>query len=256
MTAKRWKLIIEYSGTPFSGWQKQDNAPSVQQAVEEAIEKFCQQRLTLHVAGRTDAGVHARGQVAHFDLDYGERDLSGFDLAKAINAHLRPRPVCVIAAREVDQDFHARFDARMKTYCYRILQRSAPPVLEKDRMWHIYYDIDVDAMREGAQFLLGHHDFTTFRDSQCQAKSPVRTVDELNIESFPYDMYGGKEISITAKAQSFLHHQIRNFAGTLALVGQRKWKPEDVKRALEARSRASGGPTAPACGLCLNEIEY
>ena len=256
MTTKRWKLTIEYSGTSFSGWQKQDNAPSIQQAVEDALFKFCQQEIPIHAAGRTDAGVHARGQVAHFDLDYGDRPLTGFDVAKAINAHLRPQPVSVIAAEEVDTDFHARFSAKKKQYAYRFLSRSAPPVLEKNRLWHYKHSLDVKKMRQAAGYLLGHHDFSTFRDSQCQAKSPIRTLDRLEIEDFPYDKHGGREIFMIAEAQSFLHHQIRNIAGTLALVGQGKWSPKDVNTALEARTRTAGGPTAPADGLYLVKIDY
>lgn len=256
MTLTRWKLTIEYNGTPFSGWQRQDNVPSVQQAVEEAIEKFCQQEISIYSAGRTDAGVHAWGQVAHFDLDYGDRPLTGFDLAKALNAHLRPQPVSILAAEDVDHDFHARFDAQNKRYCYRILSRSAPPVLEKNRLWHFKYGLNVKAMRKAAEHLLGHHDFSTFRDSQCQAKSPMRTLDLLEIKERAYDHIGGIEVRVIAEAKSFLHHQVRNMAGTLALVGQGKWEPADVKKALEAKSRPAGGPTAPAHGLYLVKIDY
>lgn len=256
MALKRWKLTIEYNGTTFSGWQIQDNAPTVQEAVEDAIEKFCQQRVSLTAAGRTDAGVHAFGQVAHFDLDYGERDLTGFDLAKAINAHLRPQPIAILDAEEVAADFHARFNAKNKQYMYRLVSRSAPPVVDHNRIWHIRYNLNADAMRNGAAYLKGHHDFTTFRDSNCQAKSPERTIDRIEIEEHEFDHLDGKEIRIIVEAQSFLHHQVRNIAGTLALVGQGKWAASDVKDALKARDRRAGGPTAPAHGLYLVRIDY
>lgn len=253
----RWKLTIEYHGAPFSGWQRQeDGVPSVQQAVEDAICAFCQKRLTLHVAGRTDAGVHARGQVAHFDLDYGERSLSGADLAKAINAHLRTLPVSVIDACEAAPDFHARFSAKNKLYTYRIINRSSPLAVDEGLAWHIRRTLDVQAMREAARYLLGSHDFTTFRDSHCQAKSPLKTLDKFEIETKQYDNYEGREILMHVQARSFLHHQVRNMAGTLALVGDGKWTPADVKSALEARDRAKGGPTAPAEGLCLIRVDY
>ncbi|MBI4031691.1 MAG: tRNA pseudouridine(38-40) synthase TruA, partial [Proteobacteria bacterium] len=248
---------IEYHGAPFSGWQRQeDGVSSVQQAVEDAIFAFCQQRLTLHVAGRTDAGVHARGQVAHFDLDYGNRSLPGADLAKALNAHLRPLPVSVIDACEVAPDFHARFSAKNKLYTYRIINRAVPLAIDNGLAWHIRRTLDVQMMQKAAGYLLGSHDFTTFRDSQCQAKSPVKTLDKFEIETKQYDNYGGREILMHAQARSFLHHQVRNMAGTLSLVGEGKWKPEDIGSALEARDRTKGGPTAPAEGLYLIRVDY
>ena len=256
MAQKRWKLTIEYDGTPFSGWQKQDNAQTVQGAIEEAFYKFCQQDVSLQAAGRTDAGVHAMAQIAHFDLDYGDRPLTGFDLCKALNAHLWPKPVSIIQAQEVGPDFNARFDAKEKTYHYRILVRPSPPALDRQRVWFRKYYLDVPAMREGAKYLCGHHDFTSFRDSQCQAKSPVRTLERLDVEDIPYDSAGGREIRIIARAQSFLHHQVRNMAGTLVLVGEGKWTPQDVRTALEAKSRPAAGPTAPARGLYLVSIQY
>lgn len=252
----RWKLTIEYDGGAFAGWQRQENDPSVQQAVEEAITKFCQQELRLHAAGRTDAGVHARGQVAHFDLDYGDRSLSGFDLAKALNAHLGAARVSVVAAEPTHDEFHARFDAQNKLYTYRIINRSARPSIDAGQAWHFKRPLNVDAMREAAKYLLGHHDFTTFRDSECQAKSPLRTLDRLDVESFGYDGQGGVEIRLHAEAKSFLHHQVRNMAGTLSLVGEGKWQPGDIKTALEARDRTKGGPTAPPDGLYLVRIDY
>lgn len=257
MPMTRWKLTIEYDGRPFSGWQRQrDGVASVQQAVEEAIERFCQQRLTIHVAGRTDAGVHACGQVAHFDLDYGDRPLTGYDLAKALNAHLRPHPVAILRADAVDDDFHARFAAVNKLYTYRILNRAAPAAIDYGRVWQVRRPLDHAAMADAATVLLGHHDFTSFRDSQCQAKSPVKTLDRLEIDTRPYDYEGGMEIRIHAEGRSFLHHQVRNMVGTLALVGEGKWTKADVEAALAARDRTRGGPTAPPDGLYLMRVDY
>jgi tRNA pseudouridine38-40 synthase len=257
MTVTRWKLVIEYQGAPFSGWQRQESGiPTVQQAVEDAFRAFCQQDVTLHVAGRTDAGVHARGQVAHADLDYGGRPLTGYDLAKALNAHLRPLPVAVIHAERVGEDFHARFSAINKLYCYRIINRSAPPALDALTATHVRRALDVAAMRDAAMVLIGHHDFTTFRDSACQAKTPFRTLDRLDIESRPYDAHGGVEILIYAEGKSFLHHQVRNMAGALIMVGEGKWTKADLKAALDARDRTRGGPTAPPEGLCLERVDY
>lgn len=253
----RWILTIEYHGDAFSGWQRQESGiATVQQAVEDAVYGFCQQRITLHAAGRTDAGVHARGQVAHFDLDYGDRTLSGHDLAKALNAHLRGQPVAVIEARQGSADFHARFSAKNKLYTYRIINRPAPLAVEQGLAWHIRRELNVQAMREAARFLLGSHDFSTFRDSACQAKSSQKTLDKFEIETKQYDNYGGREILMHVQARSFLHHQVRNMVGTLSLVGEGKWTPLDVKAALESCDRTRGGPTAPAEGLYLIRVDY
>lgn len=250
----RWKLTIEYDGTPYAGWQRQDKEPSIQQSIEEAITAFCQQDIRIHAAGRTDTGVHALGQVAHFDLNY-PRPLTGFNLAKAINAHLVPQPVTIITAEKVADDFHARFNAMSKRYVYRLLTRSAPPALDKGRVWHVFKNLNADAMREAAAHLVGKHDFTTFRATACQAKSPVRTLDRLEIEEHDYPS-GGKELRFIVDGRSFLHHQVRNIVGTLKLVGEGKWQPENVKLALEAKDRAEGGPTAPPEGLYLKKIDY
>lgn len=256
MTLSRYKLIIEYGGEGFSGWQRQENVSSVQQTIEEAIEKFSGQRVTLHAAGRTDAGVHACGQVAHVDLAPFSKPMSGFEIAKAINAHLRPRPVAVLRVEQAAPDFHARFMAVNKLYIYRILNRSAYPVIGAGRLWHVKRPLDVPAMREAARCLIGHHDFTTFRDSHCQAKNPMRTLDRLEISERSCDPADGREIVIEVEARSFLHHQVRNMVGTLALVGEGRWTPQDVRAALEAKDRTKGGPTAPPEGLYLARVDY
>lgn len=255
----RWKITMEYNGQPYAGLQWQPDLPTIQGEVEKAIENFCQQKISIIVAGRTDAGVHARGQVAHFDLDYKtadgqERPLTGFDLAKAINAHLMPQPIAIVDAQIVDNDFHARFGAKQKHYMYRIINRPCNLALDQGRAWWFKKTLDIEAMRDGARHLIGEHDFTSFRDSKCQAKSPIRSIDEIYIEE--HDMYQGKEILIHVKGQAFLHHQVRNIAGTLTLVGEGKWHPDDVLTALEAKDRTKGGPTAPSDGLYLNSIAY
>jgi tRNA pseudouridine38-40 synthase len=232
MAQKRWKLTIEYDGRPFAGWQRQDSGiPSVQLAIEDAIEKFCQQRLTIHVAGRTDAGVHARGQVAHLDLDYGDRPLTGFELAKAINAHVRPLPVAVLKAEEVPEEFHARFSATNKLYTYRLISRSASAAIDAGLAWQIWRKLDRDAMQAAARHL-------------------------LDIESLTYDNCGGVELRFHVEGRSFLHHQVRNMVGSLVMVGEGKWSTDDMKRALEAKDRTKGGPTAPSDGLYLVRVDY
>lgn len=252
----RWKLIIEYKGTEFFGWQRQPDVPSIQACLEDALYKFCQQNITVYVAGRTDAGVHALGQVVHFDLDYGDRALEGFDLLKALNYHLLPNPISVVNAQTVNNEFHARYSATNKLYRYRILQRPAFPSLERGLIWHFKRKLDASLMHEAAQLLLGQHDFTTFRDSQCQAKSPIKTLDRLDVTERAYDNYGGSEIIIETEGRSFLHHQVRNMVGTLSLVGEGKWQPSDIVTALTAKDRKAGGPTAPADGLYLVRIDY
>lgn len=254
---QRWKLTIEYDGTAYAGWQRQEaGIPSVQAAIEDALKGFCQRDITVFAAGRTDAGVHARGQVAHFDLDYGDRALGSYELAKAVNAHLRGEKIAVTAALPVDPEFHARFSAVNKMYMYRILCRNAPPVLDAGLVWHVRRMFDADAMHEAAQVLCGRHDFSTFRDSQCQAKGPEKTLDRLDVAASPYDDQGGIEIRIHAEARSFLHHQVRNMVGALALVGEGKWTAADLRAALAARDRTKGGITAPASGLYLMRVDY
>ena len=252
----RYKMIVEYDGTPFAGWQKQPSVPSVQQHIEDAIEKFSGQRVSVQCAGRTDAGVHALGQVFHVDLEPFKRAMSGYEIVKAINAHMMDVPISVLQCKDVPADFNARFDATSKLYRYRILQRTAFPAVEQGRVWHFKRPLDIDAMQQGAQHLLGHHDFSSFRAAECQAKHPMRTLDRLDITQRAYDTAGGLEIIVETEAQSFIHHQVRNMVGTLALVGEGKWQPDDMRRVLEARDRTKAGPTAPAHGLYLARIDY
>jgi tRNA pseudouridine38-40 synthase len=243
----RFKLTVEYDGGPFVGWQRQDNGPSVQQAIEEAILKTAGETVTIHAAGRTDAGVHALGQVAHADLDY---QIEADRLRDALNFYLRPTPVAIIAAEQVAEDFHARFSAKGRAYCYRIVNRRSPLTIDLGRAWHVKSPLDVPAMQKAAQLLLGHHDFTTFRASQCQAKSPMKTLDRLDVHRI------GEDIEVIAEARSFLHHQVRNMVGSLSMVGIGKWSADRLKAALEAKDRAKGGPTAPPDGLYLTAIRY
>lgn len=243
----RYRLTLEYDGGPFVGWQRQDNGPSVQGALEAAIEKLSGERVTVTGAGRTDAGVHALGQVAHFDL---EKPFTPDKVRDALNHFLRPDPVTVLDAAEAAGDFHARFSAAARHYLFRILNRRAQPALDKGRVWHLTATLDADAMHRAAQTLVGNHDFTTFRAAECQAQSPVKTLDRLDVSR------RGEEIHIEASARSFLHHQIRSFAGTLKLVGEGKWQPRDVADALAAKDRSRCGPVSPPDGLYLVRVDY
>jgi len=245
----RYKITVEYDGTNLLGWQKQDEGASVQFYLEEALKGFSHQEIDVYGAGRTDAGVHALGQVAHFDL---ETSMDLFHIREAFNARLRilEAPVSVIEVEEVSDDFHARFKAVGRGYIYRILNRRAPTVLLKDRVWCVGYPLDVEKMKEGAKYLLGHHDFSSFRGAGCQALSPMKTLDKLEITT------NGDEIDFTVEARSFLYHQVRNMVGTLKCVGDGKFAPADVKKILEAKDRAVAGPTAPACGLYLSKVMY
>ncbi len=252
----RYKLTIEYRGSDYAGWQRQVDVPSIQQAIEEAIFGFYRKEVSICVAGRTDAGVHARGQVAHVDLGEFSKPMDEFSILKAINAHLRPQPIIIVGVEIVDDDFHARFSAVNKLYRYRIINRSGFLALDNGLAWHIGKELDIDAMQKGTSYLLGKHDFTTFRDSECQAKSPIKTLDRLDISVSNYDLCGGREIIIETEGKSFLHHQVRNIVGTLSLVGLGKWSPKDVKSALEQKDRTKGGPTAPADGLYLMRVDY
>lgn len=245
----RYKITIEYDGTNLLGWQKQDEGASVQAYLEEAIKGFTHQDVDVFGAGRTDAGVHALAQVAHFDL---ETTMDLFHLREAFNARLRilEAPVAVVDIEEVSADFHARFSAKGRGYIYRLLNRRAPTVLLKDRVWCVGYPLDVSKMRESAKHLLGHHDFSSFRGAGCQALSPMKTLDKLEI------VQQGDEIDFIVEARSFLYHQVRNMVGTLKCVGDGKFEPIDVKTILEAKDRAVAGPTAPACGLYLSKVMY
>lgn len=243
----RYKLTIEYDGGPFVGWQRQDNGPSVQQALEEAVEGFCQERVVVYGAGRTDAGVHALGQVAHIEIS---KDVPPDKVRDALNFHLKPQPIAVLSAEVAAPDFHARFSATGRAYLYRILTRRAPPVLERGHVWHLPFALDAGAMHDAAQVLVGRHDFDSFRSSECQSDSPVKTLDELSVSRV------GEEIHIVAKARSFLHNQVRIMVGTLKWVGEGKWTAQNVAAALAAADRTKGGPTAPPDGLYLTQVRY
>ena len=243
----RYKLTIEYDGTPFVGWQIQDNGASVAGAISDAIEKFAGERPDVMGAGRTDAGVHAFGQVAHVDL---AKDWDIDTVRDALNAQLRPYPVAIISAEKVAEEFHARFSATKRHYLYRILNRRADLALERDRVWRIAKPLDAKAMQDAAQKLVGNHDFTTFRSVECQAKSAVKTLDRLDVARL------GDEIRIEASARSFLHHQVRSMVGSLALVGEGRWSAADMQKALEAKNRTACGPVAPSVGLYLVRVDY
>lgn len=243
----RYKIVVEYDGGGFVGWQRQANGPSVQAAIEEAIRHFCGKSVLVEGAGRTDAGVHALGQVAHFDL---AKEATADTVMAAVNFHLKPAPVAVLSAEIVADDFHARFSADRRAYLYRIVNRRAPLALERGRAWFVPQPLDAAAMHAAAQVLIGHHDFTSFRASECQAKSPVKTLDVLAV------VRSGTAIEVRAEARSFLHHQVRNFVGSLKLVGEGRWSVADLRAVLQARDRAAAGPTAPAAGLYLTEVGY
>ncbi len=243
----RYKLTIEYDGRPFVGWQRQANGLSVQEAVESAILRLTGVASQIQAAGRTDAGVHAKGQVVQVDL---ERDWRGDRLRDALNAHLRLFPVAVVLAETVGSDFEARFSARKRHYLYRILNRRAPPTHERGYVWHVARALDAGAMHAAAQPLLGRHDFTTFRAAECQANSPMRTLEQLDVAR------AGDMIEVRVSALSFLHRQVRSLVGSLEHVGSGKWTAADLKAALDARDRARCGAVAPADGLILMQVDY
>lgn len=243
----RYNLVIEYDGTPFSGWQRQANGPSVQQSVEDSIEGFCGHPVRLHCAGRTDAGVHATHQVAHVDL---AADWRSDVVRDASNARLKRLPVSVLRAEIVPESFDARISARRRHYIYRILDRRAQPALERDRLWHVPMRLDHEAMDRAARALVGHHDFTTFRAAECQANGPVRTLDRLDVTR------EGPEIVIYANARSFLHHQVRSMVGCLKMVGAGRWPEHKVGKVLAARDRSQCAALAPPCGLYLAGVDY
>jgi len=243
----RYKIIIEYDGAPFVGWQLQEKDLSVQGALMAAIGAFSGEKVMVQGAGRTDAGVHAIGQVAHFDLAV-ERETD--TVRDAINAHLRPHPVAVLSAEKVPADFDARRSALRRHYLYRISNRRPDLALDRGRAWRVPRRLDVEAMHAGAQRLIGKHDFTTFRSTECQAKSPEKTLDRLDVSRV------GEEVHVTASARSFLHNQVRSMVGSLVLVGDGKWQPDDMGRVLQARDRAACGPVAPPDGLYLVRVDY
>lgn len=243
----RYKLTIEYDGGPFVGWQAQTNGPSVQGALEAAAETLCGAPVTTRAAGRTDAGVHALGQVVDLDLP---KEYPAETVRDALNFHLRPAPVAILAAQAVAEHFSARFDAVARHYRYLIVNRRAPLALDAGRVWHVGTPLDADAMATAAAVLVGRHDFTTFRASECQAKSPVRSVDRLAVTR------AGERVVIDVSARSFLHSQVRSFVGSLKLVGEGKWSAADLAAALEARDRAACGPLAPPQGLYLVRVDY
>lgn len=243
----RWRLTVEYDGGPFMGWQRQDHGPSVQQALEEAVERMTGERAAFTAAGRTDAGVHALAMPAHVDV---ERALTAHRLREGLNALVRPQPVSVLEVEPVADDWHARFSCSGRHYRYRILNRRAPPALDRGRVWHVPVPLDVEAMQAGAAMLVGRHDFTTFRSVHCQSDSPIKTLDRLEVGRV------GEELHVEAAARSFLHHQVRSMVGCLALVGRGRWRAEDIAKALEARDRAALGLNAPSQGLYFVGASY
>ena len=243
----RYRVVVEYDGTPFVGWQRQENGPSVQAALEHAVKKLSGEEVSVFGAGRTDAGVHARGQVAHFDLS------SQWDLKKirdGLTYHLRPNPIVVLKSEAVDVEFDARFDAVKRYYVYRIINRHSPLTLEVERAWQINKPLDHEVMHKAGQFLIGKHDFTAFRSAHCQAKSALRTLDAVTV------IRTGEVIEISVNARSFLHNQVRSIVGSLKMVGEGKWSPDYIIKVLESRDRSGCGPVAPACGLYLVRVEY
>ncbi len=245
----RYKLIIEYDGTGILGWQRQLDGPSVQQYLEDILDKINGEHREIISAGRTDAGVHALKQVAHIDLN---RTMEPWKIREAFNGNLLAQnaPVSVLEVEAADDKFHARFSARKRSYIYRILNRRAPSPVLKNKVWWVPVPLNVSLMRKGAEHLIGHHDFTSFRAAACQAKSPLKTLDKIEITP------DGEEIVFYVEARSFLHHQVRNIVGTLKMVGDGHLSPNDVKKILDAKDRKTAGPTAPACGLYLYNVEY
>lgn len=245
----RYRLTVEYDGSPYKGFQRQTNGYTVQEAIERTIVKFAQEDATVHVAGRTDTGVHALAQVCHIDLT---RDWDAFRVMEAINAHLvmAEERVAILDAEKMDEEFHARFSARARHYLYRIMNRHAPTPLERQRAWWVKKPLDVVAMRDAATVFIGTHDFTTFRAAQCQSKSPVKTLDHVSFARH------GEIIEVRLSARSFLHNQVRSIVGTLKLVGEGRWTKQDVKAALDARDRERCGALAPPHGLYLAKVDY
>ena len=243
----RYRATLEYFGKPFAGWQRQKNGFSVQQALEEAIKNFCGQDVVTYVAGRTDAGVHALGQACHFEIEKKETTKT---IRNAINFHLKPNPIIVLNVVEVDETFHARFSAKERHYRYKFINRATPSALYSDLSWWVPQALDIDLMIEASKCLIGKHDFSTFRAAGCQAKTPVKTLNSITF------WREGDEVIMETRAKSFLYHQVRNMAGTLKLVGEKKWTIENFSNAFNARTRVRGGITAPACGLYFMKVDY
>ena len=243
----RYKLVIEYDGTNYVGWQHQPNLPSIQKSIEDAVFSFCQETTEVYGSGRTDAGVHALGQVAHVSLN---KEHDPYKVRQGLNFYLKKHSISILSVELVPEDFHARYSAVKRKYIYKMIARPSPLALDKNKAWHIYKPMNLKSMQDGANHLIGLHDFTTFRASECQAKSPVKTIDKIEITQ------EGDSIFFTLEAQSFLHHQVRNIVGTLKLVGEGKWNPDDIKTALEKKDRSAGGTTAPACGLYFHTVLY
>ncbi|QDY69546.1 tRNA pseudouridine(38-40) synthase TruA [Qingshengfaniella alkalisoli] len=247
----RYALKVEYHGAPFAGWQRQKDQPSVQQTLEEAIRMLDADAPGIAAAGRTDAGVHAYGQIAHCDM---AKNWDSFRLSEALNYHLKPHPVAIVQAAPVSDEWHARFSAVERRYLFRLVSRRAPVTHDSGLVWQIGHDLNAETMQLGANRLIGRHDFTTFRSSICQAQSPVKTLDELRVEEVAYP--DGREYRFHVRARSFLHNQVRSFVGTLERVGAGKWTPDDVQSALESRDRAACGPVCPPQGLYLAGVGY
>ncbi|MGZ6039297.1 MAG: tRNA pseudouridine(38-40) synthase TruA [Phenylobacterium sp.] len=243
----RYRLRLEYDGGPYNGFQAQADQPTVQGSLERAVTAFCGETVRVHAAGRTDTGVHATGQVVHIDL---EKDWPAETVRNALNAHLRGEPIVVLDAQVAPEGWHARFSATERRYRYRILNRATPPALERGHVWHVKTELDAEAMHAAAQTLIGLHDFTTFRDVACQAKSPVKTLDVATVTRF------GEEVVLVFEARSFLHRQVRSMTGSIAEVGLGRWTTADLKAALEAKDRKACGQVAPADGLYLTGVSY
>lgn len=243
----RYRITVEYDGRPYAGWQRQSNAVSVQGEIETALKKLTGETATIGGAGRTDAGVHASGQIAHFDL---EREWRAGTIRDGLNAHLREQPIIILEAEQVDRTFDSRFSATARHYSYRVLNRRSPPAIDRWRVWHVPRPVDIEAMRAGAKALIGRHDFTTFRSSDCQAKSPVKNLDRLDITQ------NGEDIAFVVSARSFLHSQVRSMVGTLVKVGTGAWPVSRVGEVLAARDRTACGPLAPPFGLYLVRVDY
>ncbi len=245
----RYRLTLEFEGTLYSGWQKQNDFPTIQEELEKAFEGVFQEVISVTASGRTDAGVHAHAQIAHCDIN-DNKNMSALEVSRAVNAHLLTKDIVITACEETLDDFHARFNAKRKLYRYRILNRTMQPTMTKNFVWHVKQPLDEKIMDISAKDVIGRHDFTSFRDTACQAKTPVRSLDELNVHRV------GDEVIIEALGQSFLHHQVRNLVGSLVLIGKGRETTDFMKRALDARDRRAAGPTAPPQGLALVSVEY